>query len=156
MTAFEEQYRAVEKNLYLVAIGYLRNTEDARDAVQEAALAAYRAYPGLREKRRFRSWITRILVNKCLDMLRQTRARDQLTERAADPLGLLAEVPVQELELMDLIGRLPVEQRACILLRFYQDLTYRETARVLGIPESTVKARTKAALGRLAEWMKEA
>ena len=56
---------------------------------------------------------------------------------------------------MDLIGRLPVEQRACILLRFYQDLTYRETARVLGIPESTVKARTKAALGRLAEWMKE-
>ena len=64
-------------------------------------------------------------------------------------LGLLAEVPVQELELMDLISRLPEEQRACILLRFYQDLTYRETAQVLGIPESTVKARTKAALRRL-------
>ena len=54
---FEQEYRKHEKSLFLVAVAYLHNTEDAKDVLQDAALSAYKAIDGLKNKKYFKTWI---------------------------------------------------------------------------------------------------
>ena len=67
---FEQEYPKYEKSLFLLAVTYLHNTEDARDVVQEAALAAWRNLHTLRQPKYFKTWLTRIVINRCKSFLR--------------------------------------------------------------------------------------
>ena len=146
---FENEYHSIERSLYLVAIGYLRNTEDAKDAVQETAITGYSSYQTLKDKNQFKRWMTKILINKCLDFLRKKRTQEKYMDKIVDSANILCEIPTEEIEMMELIGRLPLKIRPYIILRFYHDLTYREVANILHVPEATAKSRTKLALTKL-------
>lgn len=153
MSAFEARYREIEKNLFLVAVGYLKNTEDARDALQEAAITGFLSYPSLKDQARFKSWMTKIVIRKCLDLLRRERTRRRYAQQVVDTARLFDAVPAQEIELLDLVCRLPEQLRPYITLRFYQDLTYEEVAGLLHVPVSTARSRTQKALATLEQWM---
>lgn len=142
---FEQKYKECEKSLFLVALGYLHNTEDARDCVQEAAYSALKAYSGLKNARYFKTWLTRIVINKSKDFLKRKRC----TEEFSDKLNVFCDMPTEEAEIMDCILRLEPGLAAYITLRFYNEMTYEEVARVLKEPVSTVKYKTKKALGTL-------
>ncbi len=144
---FEEKYAQCEKSLFLVAIGYLHNTEDAKDCVQEAVLSAYKAFPRLREHKHFKTWLTRIVINKCKDFLRKHRHTEELT----DDICILQTIPTEEIGIIDCICRLRPQLSVYITLRFYQDMTYEEVSKVLKQPVSTVKYQTKKALLELKE-----
>ncbi len=146
---FQSGFALMEKSLYLVAMGWLHNSEDARDAVQEAAETAYRGRDKLRDKQYFKTWMTRILINKCKDFLRGRRYTDELT----DGIGVFDGIPHEEICLMDAICRLDPKEARFITLRFYADLTYEEAARALKMPVSTVKYGTRRALEKLKEMM---
>ncbi len=149
----EEEFRAefakAEKSLYLIALGYLHGGEDARDAVQETAEAAFRSYKKLRNAQYFKTWITRILINKCKDFLRSRR----FTEEFTDELGVFDAMPEEEIFLMDAVCRLGPGEARLITLRFYGGMTYEETAGALRLPVSTVKYRTRKALEKLKEML---
>lgn len=151
----EEEFRLgfarAEKSLYLVALGYLHNTEDARDAVQEAAEAAFRSYKKLRDSRYFKTWLTRILMNKCRDFIRRRR----FTEEFDDQSGVFDNIPYDEICIMDAVCRLEPEEARLVTLRFYGGMTYEETARAVRMPAATVKYRTRKALEKLKEMLKE-
>ena len=70
---FEQKYKECEKSLFLVAFAYLHNTEDAKDCVQEAVLSALKSLNSLKNKEFFKTWITRIVINKCKDYLKKQR-----------------------------------------------------------------------------------
>lgn len=142
---FQRRFMEAEKSLYLVAIGYLHSTEDARDAVQDTAETAFRSFKGLRDKCYFKTWITRILINKCKDFIRKRRFTEELT----DDCGIFSEIPVEDICLMDAICRLEPDQARLITLRYYGDMTYEEMARALKMPTATVKYKTKKALKNL-------
>lgn len=146
---FEKQYMPLEKTLYIVALSYVKNTEDAKDMVQEAALAAYKSYSKLRHREYFKTWMTRILINKCLDFLNKKKAPEYII----DSEQMFSELPTQELEILDTICRLPNKLRPLIVLRFYHGFTYQETACTLRISESLAKYRTKLALQKLEEML---
>ena len=152
--SFEARYREIERNLYLTAVGYLKNTEDARDMVQEAAITGYLSYSELKDAEKFKPWITRILINKCKDFLRREKVKRQCTDKIIDKGSVFEQLPETELEMMDLICKLPEKYRYYIVLRFYAGLTYKEISQTLRIPESTVKSRMKSALRILDEWMR--
>ncbi len=61
---FEEKYIECEKSLFLIAISYLHNTEEAKDYVQDATLVAWKSFNKLRNKDLFKTWITRIVIKK--------------------------------------------------------------------------------------------
>lgn len=142
---FEREFKNCEKSLFLVAVAILRNTEDARDCVQDAALSALKSYGKLRHTEYFKTWITRIVINKCKDFLKRKRYTEELT----DSLGIFCDLPEEETEIMDCISGLDPKLSVCITLRFYSELTYEEAARALKLPVSTVKYRTKKALEEL-------
>ena len=142
---FEQEFPRHEKSLFLVALSYLHDTEDARDAVQEAALSAYRNIGSLRRPEYFKTWLTRIVINKSKDMLRSRRSTEELT----DSLSLFTRLPEEDMELLDALCRMDSADARYIALRFYGELSYEEAARALGQNVSTVKYRTKKALSRL-------
>lgn len=146
---FGQKYKECERALYLVAISYVHNTEDAKDCVQEAVLSAFKAFGRLRNKEHFRTWITRITINKCKDCLRRKR----YTEELIDNINVFYNMPLEEMEIIDCICRLKPELSLYISLRFYSDMTYEETAKTLRLPVSTVKYRTKRALEELRKIM---
>lgn len=142
---FTKQYTSVESSLYLVAVGYLHNTEDAKDVMQEAVISAWQGYNALRYKEFFKTWITRIVINKCKNFLRGKKYTCSLTDNGE----MFYNMPTRDMEIMDAVCRLEEKLVPYITLRFYNDMTYEEVAASLKVPVSTVKYRTKTALKKL-------
>lgn len=142
---FEEQFEKYERSLFLVALAYLHNTEDAKDIVQEAALAAYLSMDKLRHPEYFKTWITRIVINKSKNFLKSRRPSKNLD----DAINIFCGLPTEELELMDAICRLDPALSMYISLRYYNEMTYEQAAKVLKQPVSTVKYKTAKALSEL-------
>jgi len=142
---FEQEFEKHEKALFLVALSYVHNTEDAKDIVQDAALSAFQAMDTLKYPEYFKTWMTRIVINKSKNFLKGRR----LTEALDDSLNIFAAIPTEELEMMDAILRLGEGLSVYISLRFYSGMNYEEAAQALGQNVSTVKYRTRKALNEL-------
>ena len=142
---FEQEYRKHEKSLFLVAVAYLHNTEDAKDVLQDAALSAYKAINTLKNKEYFKTWITRIVINKCKNYIKSRRYTEELT----DNTNAFYNTNTDEMEIMDALCRMDPKLSIYITLKFYNDMTYDEMAKSLAVPVSTVKHRTKSALNEL-------
>jgi RNA polymerase sigma factor (sigma-70 family) len=131
---------------------------DAEDAVQEAAVKAYRALGRFRAGKPFRPWFLAIVANEARNRRRSAGRRERLALRAAeDPLSggavpspeaaiLEAE---QRAELLAAIDELREEDRLAIACRYFLGLSEEETASALGWRRGTVKSRTSRALDRL-------
>ena len=93
----------------------------------------------------FKTWLTRIVINKSKDYLKKQRFTEELT----DNLNVFYDMPQDEIGIMDCICKLNSKSSIYITLRFYNDMTYDEVARTLKLPVSTVKYKTKKALNKL-------
>ncbi len=151
-TALVIKYREA---VYRTAYRMVHNHEDASDLAQEVFIRVHRALPRFAGRSQLRTWLYRITVNLCLDYT--SRARPVLVELdelmlEAPPRDNPAET-VEHRELGRVIGtavdELPPRQRAMVVLRVYQDLSYAEIAGIMGCSEGTVKATMFAALGKL-------
>jgi RNA polymerase sigma-70 factor (ECF subfamily) len=150
--AFEELFYRHHRQLYRLAQISSRTPEDAADALQDAMLSAHRSAPRFRHDASVSSWLYRIVVNACLDRLRRNKAHlttalEEDAYHVGDPTTRVDTALVVERALM----RLPVEQRAAVVAVDMQGFSIAETARVLGIPEGTVKSRCSRARAKLAE-----
>ncbi|HTI77496.1 MAG TPA: RNA polymerase sigma factor SigM [Mycobacterium sp.] len=150
--AFEELFYRHQRQLYRLARISSRDAEDAADALQDAMLKAHRSAPSFRHDSAVSSWLYRIVVNACLDRLRRNKTHPTTTledaaYRIGDPTPRVDTAIVVERALM----RLPVEQRAAVVAVDMQGYSVAETARMLGVPEGTVKSRCSRARAKLAE-----
>jgi RNA polymerase sigma-70 factor (ECF subfamily) len=146
----------------------LKNREQAEDTFQEIFIRVINSRNRYEKSAKFTTWLYRIAHNTCVDTLR--RASYRKTESLSEPRGndpdsnLMLEDAVSssnpgpdvELDHKELsealkrcIARLNSEQREVFVLRHYQDLPFREIARVTGTSESTVKSRMRYALNNL-------
>lgn len=142
---FEQEYKKYEKSLFLVAVAYLHNSEDAKDVLQEAALSAYKAMGELKNIEYFKTWLTRIVINKCKNFIKSRRYTEELT----DNTNAFYNIRTDDMEMLDAICRINHKLAIYITLKFYNDMTYDEMAKALMVPVSTVKHRTKSALNEL-------
>ena len=141
---FSRRVLAMENRLYRVSCGLLRNPQDRLDAAQEAVIRAWERMETLRRPEYFETWLTRILINVCYDML---RARKNIV-----PLEELAEQPAPEgadRELHDAIQKLGGELRIVVVLHYMEGYRLREIAEMLEIPIGTVKTRLMRAKKQL-------
>ncbi len=128
----------------------LRDQDLARDAVQEGFIRAWRSLPSLRDPDRFEAWLRSLVARSCIDMLRRRGRRPievELSPADGPAIGDVSTM-VADRELLDLIlRRLPPDQRAVVVLRFYFDLEVPEIASTLGIPLGTAKSRLHRSMG---------
>lgn len=168
--AFEQLVRRHGGWMLAVARRMLGSEDDARDAVQDALISAYRALGSFQEQSRLSTWLHRIVVNAALMKLRkrdrrQERSIEELLPRfqddghpaeAAVEWRVSADQAVQQSDTRELVRRciaqLPESYRTVLMLRDIEELDTRETARLLGIEENAVKVRlhrARAALRKL-------
>ncbi len=131
----------LKEQLYRVAYLYLGSESAAVDAVDEAVYRGYLKRRSLRREAYFSTWLTRILINVCLDELRRRQR-----ETPVETLPERAETPYDALPLQEALERLPEDLRSVIALRYFGGFTLAETAQALGLPEGTVSSRQRRAL----------
>jgi RNA polymerase sigma-70 factor (ECF subfamily) len=150
--AFETLVYAAIARLDAAARMILRDSDLARDAVQEALMRAWRDLPGLRDPERFDAWLHRLTVNASLDLIRRRRRR--VVEVELTPIHD-REMPdftavVDDRELLDrALRRLDAEARAVVVLRYYLGMTVPDIAATLGIPLGTAKARLHRSIAHM-------
>lgn len=142
--AYADLIRVRADRLFAIAQRILRDVHRAEDAVQEALVIAWRDLRGLRDPDRFDAWLYRLVVRSCVAEAKRER-RHGATIRVL-PLELPGSTDdyvsiADRDELERGFRRLPVEQRAIIVLRYHAGLEPAEIAEVLGIPPGTVRSR---------------
>ena len=137
---------------YAVAYRILRDVELAHDAVQGALIDAWTDLPSLRDPKRFDAWLTRLVVNACYTEARRERrweAKLRLVPPAGDVSPDMAISVADRDELDRAFRRLPVEQRAVVVLHHYAGLSSAEVASTLHVPAGTVRSRLHLATRQL-------
>ena len=160
--AFGEIVRRWERRIFALAYGMLGREEDARDATQETFLAAFRNLRGFRGEAKVSSWLHRIAVNQCITRQRRAKVRSELAledeqeknaTNFAAPVGLsparMTEGTQVTVAVRRAVNSLPVELRQIVVMKEFEELTFREIADALDLPQSTVKSRLYTAMKQL-------
>lgn len=124
--------------LYRTAYLYVRNREDALDVVQEASCKAFLSIGQLKNEKFFLTWLTKILINCSYDVLKKSKKElplSNMIELTTDE----REEREENLDLLEAINRLDEKHKNAIILFYFQDLPISEVAKVMKIPENTVK-----------------
>jgi RNA polymerase sigma-70 factor (ECF subfamily) len=153
--AFGELVRCHREGVVNVVYRMCGNADLAEDAAQEAFIRAWKHLPSYRPRSPFRNWVYRIATNVALDMLRLKRETVDINalSLATSDEGPEARVEREERgeRVRQAVLALPPASRAVLVLREYEELSYREIADTLGIPIGTVMSRLNYARNRLRE-----
>lgn len=153
--AFAKLYETVYQDMYRYAFYILKNEEDAKDAVSDAVTDAFASIRSLRREEAFRSWIFRILTNKCNQVMRRyCRQESELTEQAADS-GAMEKSYAPDLAeaaaIRSMFFALPSETRKVIAMHVFGGYSSRESAQLLGMNENTFRSKESRAMKLLAK-----
>jgi RNA polymerase sigma-70 factor (ECF subfamily) len=151
--AFEPLVARYHRPLFGAAVRLLGSREEALDVTQTVFLKAYQALATCDRQRRFFSWIYRILLNECLNVIRARRPVEALPDELAAPVS--GSDPVDQAETRQRVRQallqLTETQRDVIVMRHFAEMSYDEIALALDVPEKTVKSRLFSARQRLCE-----
>jgi RNA polymerase sigma-70 factor (sigma-E family) len=147
--AFDEVVVRFGLQLLRTARLILRDEALAEDAVQETFVKAWQRIGSLRDEDPG-PWLNRIVTNESISAYRRRHRFQALTERFGRLTGTRSEASAEErLDLAQALDQLSAEQRAAVVLHYYQDMSVENAARALGVPVDTMKSRLKVALRRL-------
>ncbi|MEU9069095.1 RNA polymerase sigma factor SigM [Streptomyces sp. NPDC048109] len=157
--AFGEVVRRHRDRLWAVALRTLGDREEAADAVQDALVSAYRAAHTFRGQAAVTTWLHRITVNACLDRARKAASRKTAPVDDTERLEQLLEphesasAPAERndlhRQLLAALSTLPADQRAALVLVDMQGYPVAEAARILDVPNGTIKSRCARGRARL-------
>jgi RNA polymerase sigma-70 factor (ECF subfamily) len=160
VSSFEKEVLPHVDAAYNLARWLTRNDHDADDVLQDAMLRAYRFFGSLRGDAR--PWLLAIVRNACWSWLQANRPAELAvlddTDKESDMPGpeALAAREIDRRALNEAIAALPVHFREALVLRELEDLSYKDIARIAGVPIGTVMSRLARARRLLAESMKPA
>lgn len=158
---FTKLYSEVAKDLYRLALYFLKNKEDAEDIVGEAVLDAYRQIESLREESLFKNWIIKILTNKCkMKMKDYALCKENPSENIVELSDERAKREIHRdefnrIELKELLMELENEERFIVCLSVFEGYKGDEIAEILGLKPATVRSKKQRALAKLANIIKE-
>lgn len=155
--AFRQLFDRYHRRTYAVALGIVKNPQDAMDVVQDAFIKVHKHIDGFHGSSSFYTWLYRIVMNLAIDHVRRVKKTTEYDDQAAqsaaamesdllprqsdaNPGKVLArqEIAVRIREALD---ELPEYHRAVILLREVQGCSYEEMAKILKVPKGTIMSR---------------
>ena len=159
--AWEELYKKTYPKAYTVAIQTLKNKEDALDVLQDAYISVFKKIDTLRDESKLEAWVNRIVANRCIDHIRKYRGNNAATpfvEMTPDDSDVEFEdilenenkefMPEESVDysatkkiMQGILNQLSEEQRLCVLMYYYEELSISEIADALDCSTGTVKSR---------------
>lgn len=148
---FAQEVLARKEKLYRIAYCYVKNEQDALDIVSEATYKGLKSLHTLKKPEYFETWMTRIVINTAADYLRKASCVVNLEEDVLEviPAPEAALKPEDSLDLFHAMDSLPEKDRACVVLRYFEEKSFLEISQILQEPESTVKSRLYRGLRKM-------
>ena len=150
--AFLQLIQTYKIDLYKTALSYLRNEEEALEAIQEVTYRSYKSIRKLKEPSFFKTWLIRIMINYCNDQLKKKK-RLVLNNKLLDVQAVSENYT--EMELKDALLGLDDRSREILTLKYFNDLKINEIAESMQCPEGTVKTWLNKALKALRSKLEE-
>ncbi len=158
LQAFEEVYKLSSSFVYNVAYRVIGNQQDAQEATQEIFMTVYHKLKDFRFESSFKTWLYRITVNHSINMskkISKTKNKTFVFDENVNPPSVEPEThekmdrEYNEKIVQDFLSELNEDQRACIVLRNIEGLSYEEISQSLNININTVRTRLKRAREKL-------
>jgi RNA polymerase sigma-70 factor (ECF subfamily) len=156
-TAFADLVSRYQTAVYNMAYRMLGDATEAEDAAQEVFVRAWNQLHTFQQERRFSTWLLSIASHHCIDMLRRRKPTAPLDDVAlyvesqdASPDEIALQNEQSDI-VKKLLNTLPEKYRSVTVLRYYNDLSYDEIARMTGLTESAVKTQLHRARRMLAD-----
>jgi RNA polymerase sigma-70 factor (ECF subfamily) len=156
--SFSALVRRHEDRVFGIAIRITGDRADALDATQDTFVAVFRQAGSFRGDAAFTTWLYRVAVNACRDLLRKRRRlpepSEELPERSSPGIGVEDAVNLR-LDLAQALAQLPEDYREAVLMHDLGAIPYEEIARITGAALGTVKSRISRGRRRLAELLEQ-
>lgn len=144
--AFLELMHSYQEALYRTAISYVKNEEDALEAVQEVTYRAYRSIKTVKEPAYFKTWLIKIMMNYCKDVLKRSN-REIVEESLINRTGVSEDFTYMEVE--EALLTLSDYERELLHLKYFEGVKIKDIAVMWNTPEGTIKTRLHKALRAL-------
>ena len=154
--AFKQLVQRHQRRAFAIALGLLRDEQDAREVVQEAFLRVHRGLDSFQGGSTFFTWLYRIVTNLSIDLMRKPSRRDAELDESreideadipllsridgADPLDVLRRAEIRA-KLEAALAALPVYHRGVIVMREVEGMSYEEMAEAMGVSKGTIMSR---------------
>ncbi len=168
--SFEKLIRTHQTYAYNIAYRMMGNEEDAKDASQEALIKVFKSLKGYNGDSAFTTWLYRIVMNTCKDLLRKRKPNEvsidrgfdtgeespgiEIEDNSSDPVTKYEEKEVR-VTIASAIEQLPENFRSVVVLREIQGMSYDEIAEIEDIPVGTVRSRINRGRRILRELLKD-
>ncbi len=153
--SYSELVKRHQKGLLRLSMRFVKRLDIAEDVVQDAFIKAYEKLHTFEGRASFKSWLYQIAVNTARNKLRENREGGIDIEKVHVAVGPVAETNLVQYSvaeyLQDEINQLPFRQRTALVLRVYEDLSFKEIAEIMECPYDTAKANYRHALLKLRE-----
>lgn len=136
--------------IYRVAKGILKEEADVEDVIQNTVIKALENIKTLKKDEFFKTWLIRILINECNNIIRKYKKHSELDGIMMDEKSYDS---YEDIDLTNGISSLSEELRVVTVLYYFEDYSTVEISKFLNIPEGTVRSRLTRARGRLREFM---
>ncbi|MEG2655972.1 MAG: sigma-70 family RNA polymerase sigma factor [Clostridium sp.] len=144
--SFAKLIKIYEKDLYRVAIAMVKNNDDALDCIQDTILKAYKNINKLNNEAYFKTWLIKILINKCNTVISKNKRFTSLSSINSEPSY---SDNFNQVEVSDIVDKLDHTLKILVTLYYYEDMSIKEISESLHIPEGTIKSRLSRARGQL-------
>lgn len=145
---FTELIEENKLRFYKTAKIILKNDDDVYDAIQEALISIYKNYEKLENEKFFSTWATRIIINKCYDLLRKRKNNivpiDEFIENNPS-MGQNDKYEIDESGIKQAMNFLNDDVKLIVVLYYYDNYSVKEISEIVNIPEGTVKSRLSTA-----------
>ena len=150
--AFTELIEQNMQSMYKTAWVYLKNDIDIADAIQDTILACFENIGTLRNPKYFKTWLTRVLINKCNDIIRKRQYYEKI--EVVQFVGQLDQ-QFERCEWKELLSSLEEKYSIVILMYYYDGLSVKEIGQALGLNSNTVLTRLRRARQQLRKELDE-
>ncbi|HWL23105.1 MAG TPA: sigma-70 family RNA polymerase sigma factor [Ureibacillus sp.] len=154
--AFLALFQEYEQEIYRIAFAYVKNQSDALDVVQDTAYRSFMSIKNLKEPKYFKTWLIKIAISCSIDILRKKKKvlflKPNVEEIVSD--NKEEDEVILGVTLRDLIDELDENEKSIILLKFYEDFTFKEISETLEMPLGTTKTIFYRALQKLRNHLK--
>lgn len=153
--AFQALIHEEKEKLYKMAFVYVQNEDDALEVFQETVYKAFKSIATLKNNDYFATWVTRILINAAIALLKKKQKIVPLSHEILENMGETWQMKREEqLDLLEAMDEIEEKYKTVLLLRFYKDYTIPQISKFLNCPEGTVKTNIRRGLASLKQKMK--
>lgn len=154
----EELLEIIKKNkvqLYKIAKSILNNEEDVNDAIQETLINAYKKIDTLKNKKYMETWVTRILINKCYDIIDKNKVHERKVQKAIETYNSYNSNEFDQRTIVQkAVSQIEEDLKLIVVMYYYNQFSVKEISEIMGIPTGTVKSKLSRARIKLYDILK--